>query len=252
MSEVGPLTSYILAGSLGVIAAVLVALDVALRRAALTDAERRRTLVGAAAVLLAWFAVTAGLAWLGAYRPLGDGTPTIQLGLLVPILAGVVLMWRSPRFARVVEAVPQHWLVGIQVFRVLGFVFVVLWTANHLPGFFALPAGLGDLAVGLLAPLVAWRYLRAPATGVYAVVAWNVLGLADLAVALATGFMTARTAYHLFGFAAPNLLIDEFPLVLIPVYLVPIAILLHIASLRRFCRDHIRSSPLSGTGAVQA
>ena len=243
MTELPSLALYTVSGSLGMIAVVLGGLHRALLRAGWSGAERRATVAVAAAVLVFWFTVTAALAWLGAYRGGGDSLPTIQFGILLPILAGALLIWRSPTVSRVIDAVPQSWLVGVQFYRVLGAVFFVLWLAGSLPGLFALPAGLGDLAVGLLAPLVAWRYARAPSVNAGTVLAWNTFGLADLVVAVATGFMTAPSPFQVFAHDAPNVLIDAFPLVLIPVFLVPLSIVLHLASLAKLRRAHAQPSP---------
>ena len=228
------LVLYTVAGSIGMIAAVLLGLRRALVKAGRPAREANATTAVAALVVVGWFAGTAGLAWLGAYEGAG-GIPTIQFGILVPVLVGAML-WRLPAVMRIVDAVPQQWLVGIQLYRVLGFVFVVLWAAGSLPGLFALPAGLGDLAVGLLAPLVALAYARNPAAHAGSVQAWNAAGVADLAIALATGLLTSPSPFQLFAFDAPNALIDKFPLVLIPVFVVPLSILLHIASLAKLRR----------------
>ena len=40
-------------------------------------------------------------------------------------------------------------LVGVQVYRVLGLEFVILTALGQLPGRFGLPAGWGDVAIGL-------------------------------------------------------------------------------------------------------
>ena len=63
------------------------------------------------------------------------------------------------------------------------------------------------------------------------VTAWNVFGILDLVVAVTTGFITAPSP--LFTYQPPNELISVFPLVLIPVYFVPLAVLLHLASLAK-------------------
>jgi hypothetical protein len=51
------------------------------------------------------------------------------------------------------QAIPQSWLIGIQLYRVLGVIFRLLKAQGRLPSLFALPAGAGDVAVGLLAPV---------------------------------------------------------------------------------------------------
>ena len=231
------LAYYTVLGSVAMIAAVLLGLRAALVRARWTAAERGRVLTVAALTLIVWFAATALLAWDGAYVG-GDGRiPTIQFGILVPILIGAALIWRSPAAARILDAVPQQWLVGVQFYRVIGAIFVVLYAAGSLPGAFALPAGLGDLAVGLLALIVAWSYARAPSQSAGLVRWWNSFGLGDLVVALATGFMTAPSPFQLLALDAPNTMIDAFPLVLIPVFVVPLSAILHIASLTKLHRD---------------
>lgn len=243
---------YAVVGSIAMIAVILLGLHRALTKANWTPPERGAAVRVSALVLTGWFVATAVLAWLGAYQGGADRIPTIQFGILVPILIGALLIWRSPAVSRIIDAVPQQWLVGVQLYRVLGFVFVVLWAAGGLPGLFALPAGLGDLAVGLLAPIVAWAFARQPAERAGAVRAWNVFGITDLVVALATGFMTAPSPLQLFAFDAPNDLIDRFPLVLIPVFLVPLSIVLHIASLTKLRRMRAHAHPPRGAAATAA
>jgi hypothetical protein len=40
-------------------------------------------------------------------------------------------------------------LVGFQVYRVLGFVFLVLWAAGQAPSVWALPVGIGDVLTAI-------------------------------------------------------------------------------------------------------
>jgi hypothetical protein len=56
-----------------------------------------------------------------------------------------------------------------------------------------------------------------------------------------TGFLTSPSAFQLFAFDLPNELISQFPLVLIPVFLVPLSVLLHLASLTKLRRDALRN-----------
>jgi hypothetical protein len=59
------------------------------------------------------------------------------------------------------------------------------------------------------------------------------LGLSDLAVAVTTGFLSSPSPIQSLTFDNPNTLITAFPLVMIPVFLVPLAVLLHLASLAK-------------------
>jgi hypothetical protein len=132
---------------------------------------------------------------------------------------------------RIIDAVPQPWIVGVQLYRALGVIFLILYATDKMPGLFAWPAGVGDVTVGLLAPVVALAYAGDARRNAGLVTAWNVLGILDLVVAITTGFITSPSA--LFSYQPPNELIAIFPLVLIPVYLVPLSILLHLASLAK-------------------
>jgi hypothetical protein len=106
--------------------------------------------------------LTTALAWFDFYRA-GEGrAPAIQYGIFIPLLIGGILIWRSPRVAHIIDAVPQSWLIGVQLYRTLGVIFLILYATDKLPGLFAWPAGLGDVLVGVLAPAVAIAYARAP------------------------------------------------------------------------------------------
>lgn len=206
-------------------------------RAALiaADWERRRVRQGVAlisGVLLGWLAVAFVLGWQGAYTARADNWPTIQFGIGVPIIGGILLYWRSSLLRDIVEAIPQPWLIGIQTYRALGVIFLILFAAGHIPGYFALPAGIGDIGVGIAALTIAWTYgSSAPLAGL--TILWNVVGLADLVVAVGTGFTSSPSPLQITAFDLPNQIITEMPLILVPTFAVPLSVLLHFASLRK-------------------
>ncbi len=87
-----------------------------------------------------------------------------------------------------------------------------------------------------MGPVVALLYARNPEAGSGAVAAWNIAGIADLVVAVTTGFLTSPSAFQLFAVDAPNQLVDALPLAMVPVFLVPLSIVLHFASLAKLRR----------------
>jgi hypothetical protein len=221
----------ILIGTVTVVAVALFGLNRALRSAELQVQDRRRAFGTGSVLLVGWFFTALFLSWSGFYQGSPSRLPTLPLGLLIPIAAGVILFLRSPLFRRVIEAVPQSWIVSIQAYRAEGLIFLILYAGGRLPGEFALPAGVGDLLVGLRA--------------------WNLLGIADLVVAVTTGFLTSPSPVQLLALDRPNELISAFPLVMIPVFLVPLSLLLHLASLEKLGqiergRQHLK--PLLGAG----
>jgi hypothetical protein len=235
------LTVYVLVTSVATVITLLWGLRAAIRRAALTRREQRRSLWTGTALLVGWFFAALFPSWLGLYQGAPARIPTIEFGLLVPIIAGVVFYWTSPLLRRITAAAPQSFIVGVQFYRVLGVIFLILLLDGSMPGVFAAPAGSGDVAVGLAAPAVAWAFTRGLRGSIGLVRAWNLLGLADLVVAITTGFLSSPSPIQRFAFDHPNTLITAFPLVMIPVYLVPLAVLLHFASLAKLSRREASS-----------
>src|SRR5262249_23493959 len=103
-------------------------------------ARRVRWIVGSAAISAASFA---GLCLVGAggFFRSEVQAQRIPMALGATLLLGYLLLL-SPAFRRIIEGVPQHWLIGIQSFRILGGVFLVRYFTGELPGLFALPAGI--------------------------------------------------------------------------------------------------------------
>ena len=143
----------------------------------------------------------------------------IPVALVATLAAGYLLLL-SRTFRAILSAIPQHWLIGIQAFRILGAVFVIRYFQGQLSGVFALPAGVGDFLTGLFAPLVAYWLAAGKPHARTAAVAWNLFGMADLVNAIVLGALTGGGGAGL-----------VFPLVLIPIYAVPRAFLIHSYSL---------------------
>ena len=230
------LPPFVFISGAAVVATLLYGLRRALSRAGWPPDDQRRVVGITALVLIGWLGVALALGMSGVYRGGPDEIPTIQFGILAPILVGSVLIVRSSTMARVIESVPQQWFIGVQLYRALGIIFLILYGAGRMPGLFAWPAGVGDVLVGALAPVVAIAYARRPEKNQDLAKVWNILGLTDLGVAVATGMLTAPSHIQQFAFDLPNELVGTFPLILIPIYLVPLSVLLHLASLRKLRR----------------
>jgi hypothetical protein len=83
--------------------------------------------------------------------------------------------------------------------------------------------------------------VRLPRENADLVSIWNIFGLVDLVVAVTTGFLTSPSPLQLFAFDQPNELVSAFPLVLIPVFLVPVSVLLHLTSLAKLYEPSLQS-----------
>jgi len=124
---------------------------------------------------------------------------------VLPIIIALPLLTRSQRIAAAIDTAPASWLIGLQVYRVIGGNFLVLWAyGGAIPGAFALPAGLGDVFDG--SARAAGRALsRVGRTARRTVaIAWNFLGIADLISAVSLGAMTTPGPLQLMAFDQPT------------------------------------------------
>jgi hypothetical protein len=204
------------------------------------SAKSRYTTAGVLSVaFIGWEAVAQYLGAANTYLATVENppaVPTILFGLLMPLAVAAIALWQSESIAKLVAAIPLYWLVAAQVYRVGGGIFLVLWADRRLPWQFALPAGIGDVTTGIVAVVVAAR-LAQNAIGAYrATYAWCLFGIADLVVAIAMGAMTSPGQAHLLAVDAPNLLMTANPLVMVPTFAVPLALMLHGLVLLRLRR----------------
>jgi len=183
-------------------------------------------------VLAVWLVVIFLLGAAGAFvRPPGTPPLLILIGVTAPLIVFLAAYRGSAAFHAHVLAVDLPLATAIQAWRAAGLGFLALYAHGVLPGVFAWPAGLGDIAIGVTAPWVALALVRRPGFLTSRVfVVWNLLGILDLVVAISVGALSSVLASGVAGevTTAP---MAQLPLVLIPAYLVPLFIMLHLAAL---------------------
>jgi hypothetical protein len=216
--------------------AIALGLWLALERTEL--APRRRLYVWLALIVpyTLWLAVIWSAAINGVFRPGNNTLPLLPLAIFLPVLVGVPMLLRSKRIGEVLDAMPAGWLIGLQVYRVFGSIFLVGWARGVVPGIFALPAGIGDVTTGLLALPVAYYLASRNGDAVRSAIAWNIFGLVDFAIAVGIALAIAPGPLQLIVPSIPNAGAGLYPTVLIPAFAVPSSILLHVLSLRQLSR----------------
>jgi len=220
----------------GLLLTLAIGLALAVQRTELTAHQKAATWIAIMATLVIWFGVALWLGQGGVFLARTSLVPPIPFAIGLPIVAGLYILLSSPRFRAVIDAVPQSWMTGVQVYRALGAMFLALWLQGRMPGEFALPAGTGDVIVGLTAPIVAWLNATRSPSARAATVIWNAFGIADLVIAVGTGFLTSPSPYQMLAFDHPNALIAQHPFVLVPTFFVPLSIILHLLSLWKLRR----------------
>jgi hypothetical protein len=155
----------------------------------------------------------------------------ILIGVTAPLVVFLAAFWSLHGFRDYLLGLDLRVATAIQAWRVAGLGFLALYTYGILPGSFAWPAGLGDMAIGLTAPWVMRALDRRPGLAASPLfVAWNLFGIADLVVAVGSGGLNSLLATGAAGeiSTAP---MAKLPLLLIPAFLVPLFIMLHLAAL---------------------
>jgi hypothetical protein len=229
----GYLWALAIAGIVAIPATTCVVLYIGALRAGLSRPRAALLAGGAAVVLGGWFTASAVIAGHGWYHTrLGHGVPWMPVAA-AGSFAALLALRRIPVVGRALAAPGMTSRLELpHAFRMTeGAAFLAVMALGHLPALFALPAGLGDVAAGIAAPLVARKL--ANGTGRRAALWFNAFGMTDLVVALTLGALTGFQLLNVTPSSAP---ISELPLALIPTATVPVFFALHITSVAALVR----------------
>ncbi len=199
-------------------ATALIALAPLALARSLPDRRARRAF---AAAWVTWIMLWGAAAVAVATGRVTFDPPVLRLGVLFggQIALGVLLFLALPPVRTAVRAVPLVWLVGWQRARIVGGFFILGALAGVVSWPFALIAGTGDVAVGIAAHTACRRMHAAPDRAVALAVRHARTGLTDFAVAISVAIMTGAEI--------------GWPYSMIPLFLVPMAVLGHLATLDR-------------------
>lgn len=191
--------------------------------------------------LALWLGIVFVLAAQGAFvGPAGSPPLAIFIGLVIPLVVFFAAYFGWGAFRAFVLGADLRLVAAMQGWRWAGLGFLSLYAHGVLPGLFAFPAGLGDMAIGVSAPWIVLGLIRHPGfVTSRRFVAWNILGIFDLIVAVSLGTIGSGFIPGITGNVTTGPM-AQLPLVLIPSYLVPLFIMLHVAALaqaRRLARS---------------
>ena len=199
-----------------------------------------------------WFTSAITAAALGVFKnALNDLAVPVGVAALAPIALFLLWFSTSAGLREYLYGLNPRTLTLAHSWRVNGLVFLILSSYGLLPWLFALPAGLGDMAIGITAPWVAskWvadKYGHGEHRGAF--IFWQVLGILDLATAVALG-----TTASLIDPSGPGMgPMTVLPLSLVPTFFVPLLLILHIVSIAQARTSQGRSYTHLGEQAPSA
>jgi len=197
------------------------------------------------AVLLVWFL---GALWGGAAGIFQSAPSQPPLALLIAVAGPPVVFAFAYRLSRgfreFVLGIDLRLLTAIQSWRVIGILFLALYAFGLVPGLFAWPAGLGDVAVGVAAPFVLLAMVRGAPTWRRQVMWLNIAGLVDFVGAVGTGVLSSDPSFGFVATSATRASLGALPLSLIPTFAVPLWTIFHVAALIQIARR------IPGSGAA--
>ena len=225
-------------GTIGITTATIVTIIAVL--SALPVQPRAR--IGVAALLGAWIGVAVTLGANGSLAFNGASpVPLVGVMFAAPLAAAALLAALVPTARAALLALPLPMLVGLNVWRVLGGLFILLAVEGRLGGPFPQLAGWGDVITGVLALPIAWLATRAPSSIRNIALAWNAFGALDLVVAVSLGVVSANgSPLQLIHAGAGSAAMQALPWSVVPTVLVPAFLVLHAviyAQLRRASRN---------------
>jgi hypothetical protein len=176
-----------------------------------------------ASLIAAWFIFTLSASALHVFKT-DPNLPPLPLGLaaLIPIVAFLFWFATSAGFRQFALSLNPRTLTFVHSWRIAGFTFLGLYAAGLLPAVFALPAGLGDIAIGATAPLAAMKLANFSRRRAF--IFWQTLGIFDLVTAVTLG----TTARLINPHGVQTAVMTVLPMSLIPTFAVPLLMMLHV------------------------
>ncbi|TGP53832.1 MFS transporter [bacterium M00.F.Ca.ET.230.01.1.1] len=207
-----------------------------LEQTSLTPNQRRVTWLAVMIPDTLWLAIAWNAAINGVFHTDTSSLPVLPSAIFLPLIIGAPPLLFSKRIGQVLDAMPASWLVALQLYRIFGGWALAAWLHSALPGSFAVPAGIGDVLTGLFALPAALAVATGTVEGRRAATFWNILGLADFAIAVTMGVITSPGPLQLIVPDVQSIGAGAYPGVLTPAFVVPSSILLHMLSLRQLRR----------------
>ncbi len=172
-------------------------------------------------ILTIWALSVGVIGYMGLFR--GLYLPLLALMVAIGVIIPTIIYLKSPQFRNYIVSIPLKHLTLFHLWRIpAGFAFLYYGSQNLLPQAFVNNAGYGDLAVGFLVPII---FMLKESKLKYK--AFHVFGILDFIIAVGTGLTFSILQVP----AMENIL--EYPIILIPLFGVPVTGSLSLMVLHR-------------------
>lgn len=173
-----------------------------------------------AALGVVWLAAATAVGGSGLLAGVRPPGPQVLIAVLTVALVLVGVFVRP--FRRWATAVDLRVVVALHLTRFVGAYFLFLYEQGELPYEFAVPAGVGDIAVAVLALVLIVAVRPVGRYGRWLYLGWNVLGTIDILGVVGTAAVQGMTD------PASMSALLRLPLSLLATFLVPLIIASHV------------------------
>ncbi len=162
--------------------------------------------------------------------------PRVLLFTALPLMIFFFgFIFNKPIYWKIMDAIPLQSLVRIHAFRLVGVYFLLSTYYNALPAYFAILAGLGDIATAFGAIFIAKAIEKNKFWSKKATFFWNIFGFWDILSVIASAILT--TKYSIQHPENQSIIeITKLPFVWIPAFAPAVIIFMHITIFKKLKR----------------
>jgi hypothetical protein len=176
-----------------------------------------------------WFLLSLGLGLGGIYTASeGIRAFALPVAIVTPLVVFALVYLTSRHVRNVLLGIDTRVLVLLHTWRMLGLGFLMLYAFDLLPAIFAFPAGIGDAAAAVWALVLVVGLYGGFQVSRRHLLAWNGFGLADFIIAVSVGTLSRYGFLQWFSGEVTMAPMNQFPLVLIPTFIVPLLAITHV------------------------
>lgn len=212
---------------------ILIGLYKSLYKTGWDKPKRLKIFFGTTVVIVFWSLLITVLSYRNFFADFSKLPPRPVLAMFIP-LPIILFIAFSKTGTKLLQSVPAQWLVLVQAFRIL--VEILIWfafLANKLPVQMSFEGRNFDVLSGMLALPVGYFLFMKSTNASKLIIAFNITGILLLLNILIVAALSFPTPFRYFINEPSNALIAQFPLILLPTVLVPVAYSFHIFSLRQ-------------------
>ncbi|HEU5166251.1 MAG TPA: hypothetical protein VFU29_11955 [Chitinophagaceae bacterium] len=212
---------------------ILTGLRAVLKRTNLERNTQNKIFFGTTFFLVTWVGLLTVLSINGFFSDFSKLPPRPALAMLIP-LPIIIFIAFSKTGTQLLQTVPSHWLVFMQSFRiVVELLLLFAFMSGKVPVQMTFEGRNFDVLTGVLALPVGYLIARKKSYSSKLIIAFNIIGIVLLLNILVIAVLSMPTSIRYFMNEPSNTLVAQFPFILLPGVLVPIAYTMHIFSLRQ-------------------